>query len=61
MLEILVTLIKMIFTPQFESVFDDIKEAKRKEAAREIEAAKAAAQELHDTRDLQKKLGELVE
>lgn len=61
MLEILVTLIKMIFTPQFESIFDEIKEAKRKEAAREIEAAKAAAQELHDTRDLQKKLGELVE
>ena len=61
MLEILVTLIKMIFTPQFESIFNEIKEAKRKQASREIEEAKAAAQELHDTRELQKKLGELSE
>lgn len=61
MLEVLFTLIKMIFTPGFESLLNEIKEAKRKEAAREIEAAKAAAQELHDTRNLQKELGRLSE
>lgn len=61
MLQVILKLITMIFSPEFEGVLGQIKKANQREESRELEKAKEAAQGSHDTRPLQKKLGEYTE
>jgi len=61
MMEILLKLLAGLFSPGFEEIIREVQKSQRRQTSRDLEVAKAGAQEKHDTRQLQKELGKLTE
>jgi len=61
--ETILKLLGAVFSPEIGVLIEEIKESRRREQSRRLEAAKAKAQDKENpsTRDLQKVAGELSE
>lgn len=61
MLQLILTIISAMFSPEMGRLIEQIQKERRRALTRDLEAAQEKAQSQGDTRDLQKELGKLSE